>query len=355
MEKTDILSLNGRELETALLPFSAPRYRTAQIFDWLHKKRVPEFDGMTNIPKTFLLQLSDNFVIFDCNVEKKLKSMYDDTVKYLFSLYDGELIECVVMKYKYGSTICISTQVGCKMGCGFCASGASGFKRNLMPSEMLAQVYAAQRELDITLSHVVLMGMGEPLDNFDNVVKFFELISDPAGQNISMRKISVSTSGIVPRIYELAKLKLGVTLSVSLHAPNDEIRSKLMPINKQWGIDELIEACRAYTKATSRRISFEYIMIKGVNDSDECALLLAKRLKGMLCHVNLIPVNEVPGKTNSSSGDNRIRAFSSILAEKGINATVRRSLGSDINASCGQLRRNSMHSLNNQRESDLVV
>ncbi len=342
MDKTDILSLNHKELETALTPFEVPRFRAAQIFDWLHKKCVINFDEMTNIPKTLLLQLSDNFVIFDCNVEKKLKSMYDDTVKYLFSLYDGELIECVVMKYKYGSTICISTQVGCKMGCSFCASGASGFKRNLLPSEMLAQVYAAQRELRIKLSHVVLMGMGEPLDNFDNVVKFLELISNTAGQNISMRKISISTSGIVPRIYELAKHGLAVTLSVSLHAPDDEIRSELMPVNKRWGIDELLDACRAYTKATSRRISFEYTMIKGVNDSKECALSLAKRLKGMLCHVNLIPLNEVPGKNSCSSSDERIRDFSSVLAQKGIHSTVRRSLGTDISASCGQLRRNTM-------------
>lgn len=340
MEKTDILSLNTKELEKALSPFGAPQYRTAQIFDWLHNKCVTKFDEMTNIPKSLLLQMDDSFVIFDCSIEKKQESMYDKTVKYLFSLSDGELVECVVMKYKYGSTVCISTQIGCKIGCAFCASGANGFKRNLTPSEMLAQVYAAQRALGIKMSHVVLMGMGEPLDNFDNVVKFLRLISDPSGQNIGMRKISISTSGIVPRIYELAKLNLGVTLSISLHAPSDEIRSALVPANKKWGIDELLHACRDYTKVTSRRISFEYTMIAGVNDSDECAALLASRLKGMLCHVNLIPANEVAKKGYKRSGDGRIEAFNSILAAKGINATVRRSLGSDIDAACGQLKRN---------------
>lgn len=342
MEKTDILSLSGEELEKALLQMEQPRYRAAQIFDWLHKKRVASFDEMTNIPKSLLLQLGDNFVIFDCTIEKKQKSMYDDTVKYLFSLHDGELIECVVMKYKYGSTVCVSTQVGCKIGCAFCASGINGFKRDLRPSEMLSQVYAAGRDLGIKPSHVVLMGMGEPLDNFDNVVKFLSLISCPLGQNIGMRKISVSTSGIVPRIYELAKLNFGVTLSVSLHAVNDELRSSIVPVNKKWGVGELIEACRFYTKTTSRRVSFEYTMIAGVNDGDECAFSLASLLKGMLCHVNLIPVNEVEGKNNARSGEKQIEAFSSILIANGINATVRRSLGSDIDASCGQLRRNAM-------------
>ncbi len=344
MEKTDILSLSGEELEKALLQMGQPRYRAVQIFDWLHKRRAVSFDEMTNIPKSLLLQLGDNFVIFDCTIEKKQKSMYDDTVKYLFSLYDGELIECVVMKYKYGSTVCVSTQVGCKIGCAFCASGINGFKRNLRVSEMLSQVYAAGRDLGIKPSHVVLMGMGEPLDNFDNVVKFLSLISCPSGQNIGMRKISVSTSGIVPRIYELAKLNLGVTLSVSLHAANDEIRSSLVPVNKKWGVGELVEACRFYTKATSRRISFEYTMIAGQNDGDECAFSLAALLKGLLCHVNLIPVNEVTGKNNKRSGEKQIEAFLSILAANGINATVRRSLGSDIDASCGQLRRSVMKS-----------
>lgn len=338
MDKTDILSLDEKQLEKAVGALLAPKYRAAQIFDWLHNKCVKSFDEMTNIPKDLLLQLSDNFVIIHCSIEKKQKSMYDSTVKYLFSLSDGELVECVVMKYKYGYSICVSTQIGCKVGCTFCASGIFGYKRNLTGSEMLAQVYAAQKDLGVKISHIVLMGMGEPLHNYDNVIKFLRLISSPSGQNISMRRITVSTSGVVPKIYELAKLNLGITLSVSLHAPNDDIRSSIMPINKKWGIIELLTACRYYTKATSRRVTFEYTMISGVNDSDECAYLLAQLLRGLLCHINLIPVNEVLGKNNIKSNQSRIEAFYLILKNEGLNVTIRRSLGDDIDASCGQLR-----------------
>lgn len=338
MDKTDILSLDEKQLEKAVGALLAPKYRAAQIFDWLHNKCVKSFDEMTNIPKDLLLQLSDNFVIIHCSIEKKQKSMYDSTVKYLFSLSDGELVECVVMKYKYGYSICVSTQIGCKVGCTFCASGIFGYKRNLTSSEMLAQVYAAQKDLGIKISHIVLMGMGEPLHNYDNVIKFLRLTSSPSGQNISMRRITVSTSGVVPRIYELAKLNLGITLSVSLHAPNDDIRSSIMPINKKWGIIELLTACRYYAKATSRRVTFEYTMISGVNDSDECAYELVQLLRGLLCHINLIPVNEVLGKNNIKSNQSRIEAFYLILKNEGLNVTIRRSLGDDIDASCGQLR-----------------
>jgi len=242
------------------------------------------------------------------------------------------------MKYKYGYTICVSSQVGCKMGCAFCASTLGGFKRSLLPGEILSQLYRAQKDLGERISHIVLMGMGEPLDNFDNVMRFLSLITDERGLNISMRNISLSTCGIVPKINELLNRKLQLTLSISLHAPSDELRNKIMPINRSYRVDELLTACRKYTAETSRRISFEYAMLAGVNDSDECARLLASKLKGMLCHVNLIPVNEVAESPFKPSSPERVERFVSILSKNGINATVRRKLGSDIDASCGQLR-----------------
>ena len=234
MDKKDIASLDLGELKTEISAMGLPAFRAAQIYDWIHKKGAVSFEEMTNISKALIDKLNDNFVIFSCAIEKKLVSRYDNTVKYLFSLPDGEYLECVVMQYKYGHTICVSTQVGCKMGCAFCASGIGGFKRHLAPSEILGQIYAAQRDLGIRISRIVLMGMGEPLDNFDNVVKFLRLVSDENGLNIGMRHISLSTSGIVPRIYDLLELDLQLTLSVSLHAPNDEIRSKIMPFKSKW-------------------------------------------------------------------------------------------------------------------------
>jgi 23S rRNA (adenine2503-C2)-methyltransferase len=257
----------------------------------------------------------------------------------LFRLNDGEFVESVVMNYHHGRTICISTQVGCKMNCSFCATGKSGYSRNLAPSEMLAQIQSAQLDIGVRISNVVLMGMGEPLDNYDNVLRFLELVSSEEGLNIGMRHISLSTCGIVDKIYDLADKKLQLTLSVSLHAPNDEIRSRTMPVNHRWGVEELLKACRYYNKQTGRRISFEYAMISGVNDSDACARELAGRLKGTLSHVNLIPVNTVSGSGYKKSTTERLQKFTRILANSGITATVRRTLGSDINASCGQLRR----------------
>ena len=339
MEKKDIVSLNYDELCVALGEIGLPKFRATQIYDWLHKKCVKSFEEMTNISKEMCNKLNDNFVIFSCAIEKKLVSSYDSTVKYLFRLSDGEYLECVVMKYKYGYTICISTQVGCKMGCSFCASGIGGFKRHLTPSEMLGQIYTAQNDLGLRISRIVLMGMGEPLDNFSNVMRFLELVSNERGLNIGMRHISLSTSGIVPRIYDLLDRQLQLTLSVSLHAPNNEIRSRIMPVNKSWDIDELLEACKIYAQKTSRRISFEYAMMNGVNDTPECAEELARRLKNILCHVNLIPANEVAEKDHRRSTDKNIIQFKSILEKHGLTATVRRTLGSDINASCGQLRR----------------
>lgn len=337
--KKDIKSMTLSELEEEMKLLSQPKFRAKQIYSWLHKNTVHTFDQMSNISKDFRNILQENYEIYSCGIEKKLISVYDDTVKYLFKLHDGEYIESVVMKYKYGYTICVSSQVGCKMGCTFCASTLAGFVRNLTASEILSQVYTAQEDMNIRISHVVLMGVGEPMDNFSNVLRFVSLVTDENGQNLSMRNISLSTCGVVSGIYKLMEKRLQLTLSISLHAPNDEIRSKTMPVNNRWGVDELIKACRDYTKATGRRISFEYAMIKNVNDSDECAFELSKKLKGMLAHVNLIPVNEVKETGYIKSSDDRIKRFISILTSNGINTTVRRTLGSDINASCGQLRR----------------
>ena len=337
--KKDIKSMTLAELKDELKEMGEKSFKAGQIYSWLHKHNVDSFDEMTNISKDLRANLEKNYDIYTCTIEKKLVSVYDDTVKYLFRLNDGELIESVVMKYKYGYTICVSSQVGCRMGCNFCASGIAGFIRNLTPSEILSQIYVAQKDLSVRISHIVMMGVGEPLDNFANVIKFLGMISDENGLNIGMRNISLSTCGVVSGIYKLMEERLQLTLSVSLHAPNDEIRSRTMPVNNKWNIDELLGACRDYIKATNRRISFEYAMISGVNDSDECAKELASRLKGMLCHVNLIPVNSVKERDYRKSNKDRIVSFIKILEKSGINATVRRTLGSDINASCGQLRR----------------
>ena len=337
--KKDIKSMTLTELKEEILLLGEKGFKAAQIYSWLHKHGAESFDEMTNISKDLREKLKNNYDIYNCTIEKKLVSVYDDTVKYLFSLNDGELIESVVMKYKYGYTICVSSQVGCKMGCKFCASGIAGFVRNLTAGEILSEVYTAQKDLGIRISHIVMMGVGEPLDNYDNVLRFLSMISDENGLNIGMRNISLSTCGVVSGIYKLMEEKLQLTLSISLHAPNDEIRSQTMPVNDRWNIDELLTACKDYIRNTNRRISFEYAMINGVNDSDECAKELASKLKGMLCHVNLIPVNSVKERSYRKSSKDRMESFIKILEKSGINATVRRTLGSDINASCGQLRR----------------
>ncbi len=336
----DIKSLFDYEIENLIVENGYPKFRAKQIVSWLQKE-VEDFSSMTNLPKQLIEFLSATCYICCAKIERKLVSKLDDTVKYLFSFSDGECVESVVMKYNHGYTICISTQVGCKMGCTFCATGKSGYSRDLTASEMLAQIESAQKDLGIRISNVVLMGMGEPLDNFDNVVRFLKLVSSEYSLNIGMRHISLSTCGVVPKIYELADLELQLTLSVSLHAPNDEIRSTTMPINKAYNINELLKACRYYIKKTNRRISFEYAMIDSVNDTDECARELSEKLCGMLCHVNLIPVNSVKGTNYIKSKIERQKAFIDILSQKGVTATVRRTLGSDINASCGQLKRNS--------------
>ncbi len=338
MSLIDIKSMNLDELQTLMTDNGFQKFRAKQIRQWL-AKNVTDFDSMTNISNEIRNFLKISCYISVANIEKKQISRYDNTVKYLFSFPDGECVESVVMKYKHGYSICISTQVGCKMGCTFCATGKSGFSRNLTPSEMLNQIEAAQQDLNIKISNIVLMGMGEPLDNFDNVIKFLRLVSDDNGLNIGMRHITLSTCGLVPKIYDLADLHLGITLSVSLHAPNDEVRQRTMPVAKKYSMQELLKACRDYFDTTGRRVTFEYSMISGVNDSDKDAYELADRLSGMNCHVNLIPVNTVEGTGYSKSNTERQQAFVNILGRKKIAATVRRTLGSDIDASCGQLRR----------------
>ncbi len=336
---TDIKSLTPDELKTLLTENGFKPFRAKQVSDWL-KKGALSFDEMNNIPSDLKDFLKTSCYISVANIEKKLKSRYDKTVKYLFALSDGEYVESVVMSYKHGWSMCISTQAGCKMGCTFCATGKNGFSRDLTASEMLAQIEAAQRDLDIRISNVVLMGMGEPLDNYDNVVRFLQIVTSEQSLNIGARHITLSTCGIVPKIYELAKLRLQINLAVSLHAPNDEIRTKTMPVAKAYPMNTLLKACGDYFEATGRRVTFEYALISGVNDSDENANELAKKLGGLNCHVNLIPVNSVEGTGYKKSEIKRQQSFVNILAAKGIAATVRRTLGSDINASCGQLKGN---------------
>lgn len=337
--KKDIKSFSLEELQDEIVKLGEAKFRAKQIFQWLHQKQVDTFEEMTNISTKLQRQLSDEFYINSLNIAKKLVSHLDDTVKYLYELRDGEFIESVLMHYHHGYSVCISTQVGCKMGCSFCASTIAGFVRHLTPSEILDQIYAVQKDSGQQISNVVLMGIGEPLDNYDNVVKFLRLLSCPEGVNLSLRHVSLSTCGIVDRIYQLAELRLGLTLSVSLHAPNDRLRSETMPVNRRYPLDSLLQACRHYADVTHRRISFEYALIQGVNDSEQCARELVSRLRGMLCHVNLIPVNQVNERSYRASDKAFIYNFQKILTDSGVNATVRRTLGADINAACGQLRR----------------
>lgn len=335
--KKDIASLNLEELTTLMKELSQPTFRGGQIFSWL-QSGVVSFDEMTNVPINLREKLGEGYYIVTANIKKRLESSIDDTVKYLYEFNDGVLVESVLMKYNHGYSICISTQVGCRMGCSFCASGLNGLKRNLTASEMLCQITTAQRDRGIRISNVVLMGMGEPMDNLENVVKFLQLVSHEKGLNIGLRHISVSTSGVVSGIKEFVKYKFPVTLSISLHAPNDKIRSEIMCVNKKWNVETLINTCREYIKVTGRRISFEYAVISGVNDSDECARELAKLLKGMLCHVNLIPANPVKENSFTKPDRGKIIHFCELLNSLGINTTIRRTLGADIEASCGQLR-----------------
>ncbi|WP_294407718.1 23S rRNA (adenine(2503)-C(2))-methyltransferase RlmN [uncultured Ruminococcus sp.] len=336
--KIDILSLLPNELEEQLLALGEKKFRAKQIFNWLHVKRVQSFDDMTNLSVQLRNLLKEKFCLKSLFIAKRLESNTDNTVKYLYRLNDGNHIESVIMEYSYGNTICVSTQVGCKMGCRFCASTIAGYKRSLTASEILLQIYESERDSGRKISGVVLMGIGEPLDNFENVVDFLRLLSDENGTNMSLRHVSVSTCGIVPRIYELAELKLGITLSISLHASNNQARSEIMPINDRYDINELLTACRHYFKVTGRRISFEYALIDGHNDSRKDAEELADLLKNFVCHVNIIPVNKIKER-NYRSDRKSANRFRQYLEDLGINATVRRTLGADIDAACGQLRR----------------
>ena len=333
----DLKDLEYDELAAFIRELGEAGFRAKQIFSWL-SKGVTDFSEMTDISKSLREKLAEKSYISVPVIQKKLVSKTDKTTKYLFRLEDGALIESVVMYYNHGITICISSQVGCRMGCRFCASTIGGKVRDLKSSEILDQIIFAEKDLGERIGNVVIMGIGEPLDNFGNIVKFLHNVNDPNGLNIGYRHISLSTCGIVPKIYELAELRLPITLSVSLHAPNNEIRDRLMPVNKKYRIEELIAACRDYINTTTRRISFEYSLVDGVNNSLENADELARLVSGMLCHINLIPVNKIAERDFKSGSKASVRAFCERLSDRGINATVRRELGSDINASCGQLR-----------------
>lgn len=341
MPKKDIRSMTLDEIKADFAEIGEKPFRASQVYKWVQGGAL-SFDEMTNISKELRQKLSDNYLLAGVTIEKKLVSKLDGTIKYLYRLHDGEYIESVVMRYEHGYSVCISTQIGCRMGCSFCASGIDGLFRNLLPGEMLAEVMMANRDNNIRVSNIVLMGMGEPLDNFDNVVRFLELVGAEDGLNIGMRHISLSTSGVVPGIYKLAEINLPITLSISLHAPFDDMRSEMMKVNRKWKIDELLTACRDYQKVTGRRISFEYAMIKGLNDTDECAAELARILRGIMCHVNLIPVNPVKENSYEKSDRKALKNFCDKLNGLHINTTIRRTLGGDINASCGQLRRKSI-------------
>lgn len=335
--KIDIMSLSLIELEEHLLNLNEKPYRAKQIFSWLHSKTVKTFDEMTDLSKKLRDNLNYNFYICKTEIIKVLKSNKDNTEKYLLDLGNNTIIESVLMEYEHGYSICISSQSGCKMSCVFCASGLSGFHRNLTPAEMLNQIYEVQRNSNIKISNVVVMGIGEPLDNFENVLKFLKLINDQNGQNVGMRHITISTCGITNKIEELSNYNMQINLAISLHAPNNDIRLKIMPVSKPPNdFDTIIKQCKEYSNKTKRRITFEYALIKGVNDSVENARQLCSRLRGFMCHVNLIALNEVKEKKFAKS-DN-INIFMKTLNDSKIPCTIRRNLGSDIEGACGQLR-----------------
>ena len=333
-----IKSMTLPEMGEVLKGWNQPAFRAKQVFTWLHKG-VGSYQEMTNLPQSLRQQLEESYPLYRPQVVRKQQSQKDGTIKYLWRLSDGNCVETVLMRYHYGNTVCISTEVGCAMGCAFCASTLGGLVRRLEPHEMLDQVLFTQIDSGLPVSHIVLMGIGEPLDNFDNVLRFLELVNSPEGMNISMRHISLSTCGLVPKIDKLAEHKLQLTLSVSLHAPTNEIRNTIMPVNKAYPVEVLLAACRRYYEATGRRISFEYAMIHGVNDTEAAAKQLLQDLKGLPAHVNLIPLNHVEESPLKPSTRQAVQRFQKLLEDGGVPATVRRTLGGDIDASCGQLRR----------------
>jgi len=337
--KTDIRALTRGQLIDAVIGFGEKKFRAEQLFGWLHNKCVCDFAGMSNMPRGLLSSLESEYCIRNVEIEDVLISQLDGTRKYLMRLFDGNIIECVLMKYEYGNSICISSQVGCRMGCRFCASTVDGVVRNLSAGEMLGQIYTVAGDIGEKIGHVVIMGSGEPFDNYDSLCSFVDLITDEKGQNLSGRNITVSTCGLVPKIKEFADLKHQLTLAISLHATTDENRREIMPIANRYSIEEVLEACEYYFEQTGRRITFEYSLIAGVNDSDEDAMRLSKIASRVLSHVNLIPVNPIEERDYVSTSKERVFAFKNKLEKNHINATVRRTLGQDINASCGQLRK----------------
>ena len=334
----DIKSMTLAELTEDLAALGEPKFRAGQVYTWLHRG-ARSFDEMTNLSKALREKLATQYELTCPTVARRLQSARDGTIKYLWRLSDGNCVESVLMRYHHGNTVCISCEVGCPMGCAFCASTRGGLVRRLRPSEMLDQVLFTQIDSGLPVSNIVLMGIGEPLDNYDTVLRFLQLVNSPEGMNIGMRHISLSTCGLVDKIDSLAQQDLQLTLSVSLHAPTDEIRSGIMPINRKYNVETLLAACKRYFERTGRRISFEYAMIRGLNDTPETADILIKKLRGIAAHVNLIPLNEVAESPLKPSYPDVVRAFQQRLEAHGIPATVRRTLGGDINASCGQLRR----------------
>ena len=334
----DIKSMTFEELNNWVIEQGFPKFRTKQIYDWIHKKLVRDVEEMTNIPEN-IKALIKKQGMHSVVQRERLISEVDGTNKFIFELYDGQIIESVLMRYKHGNSVCISSQAGCRMGCRFCASTLLGLARNLEASELLDQIYYIQHITGERVSNVVVMGTGEPLDNFDNLTRFIDMLSDEQGINISQRNITVSSCGIVPRIKELADKEYAITFALSLHAPTDEERKELMPIANKYTIAETLEACNYYFEKTGRRITFEYSLVMGKNDSKEQALKLAKLVAGMNCHVNLIPVNPIKERNYEKSSKNSVESFKYILEKNRINVTIRRGMGSDINAACGQLRK----------------
>ena len=337
--RIDIKSLDFEELNNLVLELGEKSFRAKQIYEWLHVKLVHSFEEMSNLSKNLRDKLNEKCFLTALKPVEILTSKVDGTKKYLFELQDGNIIESVLMRYHHGNSVCISTQVGCRMGCKFCASTLDGLERNLLPSEMLDEIYSIQKDIGERVSNIVLMGSGEPLDNYDNVMKFLKLISDDYGLNISQRNITLSTCGLVPKIYELADSQVQITLAISLHASEDETRKELMPVAKAYKIDEILKACNYYFDKTGRRLTFEYSLVSGINDTVEGAVRLGELLKGINCHVNLIPVNPIKERDFKQSEKQAIEKFKNKLEKYGINVTIRRKMGRDINGACGQLRK----------------